>query len=508
MSKIGKILFLISGLSLLILIVARFIIGGWIDYLYLPMAFFVIGFFAALIVDLKHYFEFLTMRTTKHGMNMGTLILAAFVFVTAINYLSVRFDKSWDLTTEKLNSLSEESVKVLGDLKSDVLIKIFYRGEEDRQVRQEIKQALEIYTAASTKIQVQLINAYADTAAAAKYMKAGDKLKVFAVVEDRFVEIDSPYSENQVTSSLIRVSRERSQIIYFLSGHGEKDIDQEDTDGLSELRAALTGSGYTVAKINLLKGDTLDDKSGVLAIVGPQSALLESEVNSIREFMKGGGKLFLAADPGLPHHMALLTKPLGVEFKNNYLINERVQLLNASPAAVLGLDFSRDSEITKSFAMADQFALFMMASEVARAEDANTEWTVTELLNTVPSAYAMANLDQQVDEDSVSRRSFVLGLSVVGELEKNKEFRFVAFGDSDFASNRVIFQGINRDLALNSFAFLIKDEGLINVTPKIPEGTHMTMTRTGQLAAVAGGVSLPLIFIILSGVLWMRRKSL
>lgn len=508
MSKLGKIAFLISGLSLFILFAARLIIGGWIDYFYVPLAFTITGFFAALFLDLRYYLEFFTMRTTKHGMNMGTLILGAFALVVVINYMSARLNNTWDMTAEKLYSLTEQSQNVLKDLKSDVEFMVFYRGEEDREARQEVSQALDVYLSASNKLRLNFVNAFVNTKLASQYLQAGDKMKVFAVVGDKKVEVDTPYTENQITSALIRVSRSSTQNIYFLSGHGEKDIDDESTDGISELREALKSNGFRATKINLLKGDKLEDLQGVLAIVGPQVALLDVEIEQVRDFMRQGGKLLIAADPGLNHHMALLTKPLGVEFKNNYLINERVQLLNASPAAVLGVDFSTTSDITKSFAQSDQFALLMLASEVRRSEDANEDWSFEDLLATVPSSYAINSLDQPVNQDTVSRQVFNLGVSVVGQQEKAKEFRLVVFGDSDFMSNRVIFQGINRDLALNSLAFLVKDAGLINVTPKIPEGTRMVMTQSGQLAAVAGGVALPLLFIIVSAFIWVRRKAL
>lgn len=509
MSKLSKIGFLVSGLSLLILIVARVILGGWIDYLYVPLVFTVVGFLAAVIVDYRFYIDFFSMRTTKHGLNMGTLIVGAFALVAAVNYFSARFDKTWDLTAEKLNSLSEQSQKVVDGLPRDVQIKVFYRGEEDREARQQVQQSLQIYLDATSKLDIQFINAFVETAEASEYLRPGDEVKVFAVSGPQKVEIEPPYGENQVTSALIRVTRDTERIIYFLSGHGERDIDQQGNEGISEFKSALESNGFRVAKVNLLRGETLAESEAVLALIGPQTALLDSEIEAIREFMKKGGKLLVAADPGQNHQVANLVKPYGIQFSNNYVINDRTRLLNAGPAAALGLEFSRESDITKTFAVSDQFALFMLASEVTRAEGANTEWAITELVLTEPSAFALNTLRAEVSEKDINRRKHVIGVSSVGKEEgQTSEFGIVVFGDSDFITDRVIFQGINRDLALNSVAFLSKDEGLINVAPKIPEGTQMTMTQTSQMAAVVGGVSLPLLLIVLSGWAWMRRKNL
>lgn len=508
MSKISKILLVISVLSLLILFSARIILGGWINILYMPMVFAALSFLAAILIDYKFFIEFFTMRTTKHGLNMGSLILICLGLVVVLNYFSARHNLVWDLTSEKLNSLSKESQKVIDTLKSEIEIKAFYNGEEGLKDRKLISEAFVNYTSATNKIKLNLINALLEPEEASEYLDPEDEVRVFAVSEGRRIEVSPPYDENAVTSALVRVSREQTETVYFLSGHGEKDFELENLEGLSEFSKALQANGLQVSKLNLAKGDSLEGKNGVLAIVGPDTALLDSELEQIRDFMKSGGKLFLAIDPGRNHQLALLTKPLGVEFKNNFIISDRARLMNAGPATILGVGFDPKSEITKNFALTDQFALLMLSSELAIARDIQQGWQASELLRTVPSAYSINELKVKVDPSQIERKSHALGVSVVGQQVEDKEFRFVAFGDSDFLTNRVLYNGINRELALNSIAFLLKDEALINVTPKIAEGTKMTITSTGQLAAVGAGVLVPLMLIVLSGALWIRRKNL
>ena len=65
MSKWGKISYLVGGLSLLIMLVARLILQGWIDYLYIPFFLGLAAIVLALIVDYKFYLEFFTMKTTR-----------------------------------------------------------------------------------------------------------------------------------------------------------------------------------------------------------------------------------------------------------------------------------------------------------------------------------------------------------------------------------------------------------------------------------------------------------
>ena len=94
-----------------------------------------------------------------------------------------------------------------------------------------------------------------------------------------------------------------------------------------------------------------------------------------------------------------------------------------------------------------------------------------------------------------------------GQLE-GADFKGAVFGDSDFMSNNILFQGVNRDLALNTFAFLADDAGLISIRPKQPKGTELTMTVNQQRMAVIAGIGSPLILFIVGAIVWFRRRGL
>ncbi|MGE5087154.1 MAG: gliding motility ABC transporter, partial [Bacillota bacterium] len=75
MSKLSKMSFLLAGISLVCMWIARYIIGEWVPFCWIALGltvfFFVIPFFKD-----RHFFkEFFTMKTTKEGMSMGVLIL-------------------------------------------------------------------------------------------------------------------------------------------------------------------------------------------------------------------------------------------------------------------------------------------------------------------------------------------------------------------------------------------------------------------------------------------------
>ncbi len=61
--------------------------------------------------------------------------------LAGVNYIAVKKAKSWDLTKDKIFTLSDQTVGVLKGLKSDVKVQAFYAGSE--QEFPELKQRLD-----------------------------------------------------------------------------------------------------------------------------------------------------------------------------------------------------------------------------------------------------------------------------------------------------------------------------------------------------------------------------
>ncbi len=522
MSKWGKIGFLVSGLSLLVLFVTRLILGGWMDLLWVPFGLFCGAFVMAVAVDYKFYFDFLSMRTTKHGMNMGVLILLSVILLVAINFLGTRFDKTFDMTKEKLNTLSEPTLQALGGLDDDLKLLVFYRGTDDKELRGQLKQNFQTYVDANPRVKIQFMDALLEVEAAKKYLES----QRFAVVLDykgKRAQIDEPYDEEKTTSAIFKVTAKEDKTIYFLTGHGERDIDGDGGENIKMFAENLRSDGYKVAKLNTMAGEKLPPPPAVVVIAGPRSPLLDGELDGLREFARAGGHLLILADPGEKHNLALLTKSVGVEFRNNYILNEFDNLEQLGPQAALGADYDRNSDITKKFFLGGRVmgSIFMLASEVARAGDASTELTFKDIVKTTPKAYVS---NQPKPVKNPEPRSVTIGVSVSGPVtalakkvgdeaakkdgDKKADFSAVVFGDSDFMSNQYIRLGANRDLAMNTVAYLANDANHISVRPKTPEATPLELTTTKEIVVILAGLSLPLCLIILSGFFWYRRRNL
>lgn len=506
MSKLGKIGYLIFVISTVILVTARLLMGGWIDYLYAPLILSLVSFLFAVGIDYRFYLDFLTMKTTKHGMNMGVLILLALALTVAVNFLGVRFDKTFDLTKEKINSLSEQSISLVGALKEDMQVYIFYKGKELKERARDIKNDFRLYEMQSAKVKVKVIDANRDVELAKKYLENSEAFAAVieyrgrrAVIQASLGSPDRPvFQEKDITSSIMKLTRDKPMTVQFLTGHGEKDIDLSSVDGIKAFADLLRDEGYNVAKLNLILNNEKPEAGSVLAIIGPKTALSDKELEIIRGFAREGGRLLIAIDPGEQHQLALLTKSFGIEFKNNYILNETN--LNEGLIGAVGVEFDQTSPITKKFTAGQAIAVFPFASALTRAPDAPSEYTYSDILRSHPRAY--------VSNTAVAINNPERGSHVMAITAKSDKFSGVFFGDSDFFSDIRIAKWVHLDLAVNSIAFLFGDETNITIRPKNFEATQLNITQSKGVALALAGVSLPLSLIILSGFFWYRRRNL
>ena len=79
-------------------------------------------------------------RNARYGAVATTGVLVALAVVIAVNYLSARQNKRWDLTANQQNSLSEQTVKVLQGLTAPVKITVFDRQSEFDRFRSRLEE--------------------------------------------------------------------------------------------------------------------------------------------------------------------------------------------------------------------------------------------------------------------------------------------------------------------------------------------------------------------------------
>ena len=538
MNKLSKIFLFISLVFFAITISARFVLGGFSFFLYIPLFGALIALFASLILNFRMYIDIFSAKTAKKGLSFGWSLIVTLIFFTAISYLGKRFDYTWDLTEGKLHSLTKASLEALESLEEDLTIYIFYKGNketlESKEIRNKIRERVASYKDKNSHVKLLFIDAYKEAEKADEFLKdLVDKKNtaVFAFVKykDRKVRVNLPISEESLTSAIIKSGKKGTQTVLFLSGHQERVLDDEGPDGLKVLSQALNNSGIETKKWNFIEDGEPDSSVKLVAIVGPSQAFSPQELAWLKSYLKKGGNLLVALDPKTRHGLSPFLRDNGLQFNDDYILS--LARNQQSPTTVLGVMFDLKHPITKSFA--GKFVLFDQASSVdvipSVFETSMASFLTRSHTHTIKTKELKGQI--KVDKFNIHNMALEVGPKVEEEEDHDghddheedftkpehymaqdtkkvgKKSRLVLFGDSDFLSNRYIYAGANQELALKSFTSLSGEEKPLSIPLKQPKGTQVTLSKTSKNVLVIIYIILPLIFFLSGLWLWFRKRS-
>jgi ABC-type uncharacterized transport system involved in gliding motility auxiliary subunit len=483
-------------------------------------------------------------RQMRYGTNTFVLTLAVLVVLGLLNYLVNRHTKRWDLTKNQRYSLSDQTKKVVRGIKDEITIWYFNRGPELAAGQDRMKE----FQAASPKLKIEFLDPIANPARA-QSLDARGPWPTLVVERGSKREKISNDSEQDVTNAIIKVTREGKKTVCFLEGEGERDIDDSGDRGVSGLKSALGKSQYEAKKVHLMHEGKVPGDCTVLVVAGPEKDVLPPVVDSIRAFVKGGGKAMLMVEPELKEsypNLAGLLKEWNIEAGRDVVVDVSPigQLFGTGELTPLAAQYPYH-EITKDFRVT---TAFHTARSMAAGSGTVEGVTAQNLVETSPASWAETDLSLKgeiaMDEGKDKKGPISLGVVATvkvgapspapstpaspeatpspaalaapspppspepGEEAPKKEGRVAAFGDSDFVSNALLgFQG-NRDFALNTVAWLSEDVDLISIRPKEPDDQRMFLTRAQQQnVAWLALVFLPGAFVVLGIASWWRRRG-
>jgi ABC-type uncharacterized transport system involved in gliding motility auxiliary subunit len=464
-------------------------------------------------------------RQARFGTLAAASILVVLAILAAINYLSSRYNKRWDLTAARQFSLSDQTKKVLHDLKEPVKVRVFARSDDFQRYRDRLDE----YTYQSKQISTEYIDPEKKPGMAQQLGVTTLGTVVFEY-KGRNEKATSD-GEQELTNALIKVIQGRQPKVYFTQGHGEKDTAGADRGGYSAIATGLTSSNFIVDKVVLAQQGAVPDDADILIIAGPKNDFLAPEIDAVKAYLAKGGKVLLMLDPVLkadqpqPAALQALAKEWGIDAGNDIVldISGMGRLLGTDESVPVAASYPPHA-ISENFNLMTAYPLARSMTPVEGGVNGHTaqklvetsrnSWGETNLkgLSTQP-----AKLDDDDKKGPVSLAAAVSAPATVtppkppaakeGETPKPAETRFVAIGDSDFASNAAIRITGNQDLFLNTVNWLAQQENLIAIRPRDPEDRRITLTADNERVIFYLTVLIVPGLILLAGVqTWWRRR--
>lgn len=455
--------------------------------------------------------DWLRTRQTKYT-GYATLYIAIILAVLVLaNWLANRHNKSFDATSNKRFSLSDQTEKVVRGLDREVTVTYF-----DETTRfPTAKDLLDRYDNLSTRLKVVYVDPYKKPQLA---RAAGVKTTGTIFVEAGIKREEArSLTEEEITGALIRAIKDGERTVCFVSGSGEHDVEDSDGRGYSQVRELLEKNNYKVDVISLLEKPEVPTECTILVVAGPRYEYTQPAVDAIRGYVQNGGRAAFLLDPPLQlgrdsvsenQPLAKLLESWGVVLNKDIVLDTSGvgQLFGLGPEVPLVTSYDSHAIVREMKGTATAFAL-ARSLETKSADKVTAET----LFSTTSNSFATTNLAGsaiRLDPARDKKGPFPIGAAGSYETGKaNEPGRFVVVGSSDWIANYTLrFQG-NRDLFLNMMNWLSSDEDLISIRPKEPEDRKLTLTRAQMnVIRTTSQFALPLLVILAGVVVWWRRR--
>ncbi len=466
----------------------------------------------AILLDPALVRRALTGRQARYGGNAILISLAFLGILVVVNYLAYANPTRADLTEDQDFSLAPETLLTLSELQSPAHIIGFF-SSNSRGSQEDIRPLLDSYRLKSDgRVTYEFIDLEAEPIPARQYGVTRDG-SVVVIIGDASEVVQFP-SEEEITSALVRLANPEDRKVYFLTGHGERDIEETGDAGFSEVRSALEAKNYEVGTLNLLTEGAVPEDAMAVIVAGPALPISQQEADLLAEYVDGGGSLVLLQQPRAETRFGeetdfletYLAQTWGIALDNDLVIEPGSQ--NALWA--IAFSYTRH-EITSRMQNVAAVLPSARSVTVSAIEDA----TVTQVPLAFTSEFAWGETDLSFvqagiapRQDEGSEASGPLALAAVADNSLTPG-RVVVVGDADFAANRFFLQYGNEDLIINSIDWAAGQENLISLTPR-PATQRFVIPPSSQALALiiltTVGLMPGAVVVLGVWVWWQRRR--
>ncbi|WP_321474239.1 Gldg family protein [uncultured Paludibaculum sp.] len=454
-------------------------------------------------------------RQTKYTAYATVYIAVIIGVLGAVNFLANRYNKSFDATSNKRYSLSEQTIKLVSGLKQDVTISYFDQTTDFPKA----KDLLDRYDNLSTKLTVAYIDPF----------KKPQLAKQFGITQTGTVILQAgvkrqeahSVSEEELTSALVRLLKTGERTACFTTGAGEHSVDDTTNNSYGGLKELVEKNNYKTQVINLIEKPEVPAACSLVIVGGPKVDYPQPVVDAVKKYVEEGGRGLFLSDPPLKtgketvaENKALLEalKGWGVTLESNLVLDTSGLggLYGMGPEVALATHYETHPIVREMKRTATAFPL-VRSIDVKPTDKTSAE----KLVSTSNNSIAATNLNAASGAiampkgDTQSYTVAAAGTYRTGKQKDNNnvEGRFIVVGSSDWVSNYALGFGGNRDLVMNMLNWLTNDEDLISIRPKDPEDRRIQLTGAQMLMVRMVSQFLIPIFVIVFGIMvWWRRR--
>ncbi len=479
---------------------------------------------------LSNFIKSTNRKSLKYGSISAILIIvvvAVFILINLIvnslvtnNVLPLK----WDLSANKLYSISDKTIDILKTIDKDVEIYVLYDASSTEVT--QVKEVLAQYKKYSNRITVKYSDPDKDTGIISKIdpsgtnnvvandfvVKCGNKIRVLTpddIEQIVYDESDQPtddtfIGEQSFTGAIKYVISDYSPVVYFTIGHGEATIDTDYTG----LKKQLQSNNYDVKTLNLIASKKIPKDAEIILVGSPTVDLSVAERRLISKFLDNGGKViflfdYLDTKAKFPEFEKLLeTYNIGIDYdkvKENdstryYPGNQFLIIANVLSTDIIKNPYS-------AVLLADSRSIRILSND-------KSNLTITPLITTSESAVGI-----QTDATNGNSLKGPLNLAVAVENKAGtKPSKILVMGNGSFVSDAAaseygVYYQYGETFFTQALNWMI-DKGnttVIDAKSYLPAVISISSSQA-TLILILTVVVLPLLIFGTGIFVWVRRR--
>ena len=484
---------------------------------------------------MNNILESLKSKKVRYGTFSTLMIVIVIAILIIINLVADRLNLSYDMTENKLYSISQQSKDLLAKIDQDITIYALVRaGEENYMFSNAVgeltfKELLQEYANNSKYIRVEYKDPYLYPQFAEKYNEDEGALPVNTVIVEsgnRFRAINpnemitTDYNmqtfqqyvktidiEPRITNAINDVTAEKTPVIYTFTSHNEAGIPES-------LQDQMVMANFDVKTFDIVTKDIPEDCT-ILFLTQPARDWTESAVEKVREYLQNDGRALFAFNnifTDMPNLNGLLDS-FGVKIGNYLVIEGSAEHLVSSNPTIM-LPNIADHELNRTLLERNYRPLFIQPSGVETLPVRKNSIKIEPLLTTSSSSYGKVNPDAQsiAKEEGDVDGPINVAVAVTDSYytDVSHTTKLVVVAASSIVDEQINYQlnGANYFFLINSLNWLQDKDDTVYIPSKSP-ATLSQLTITQQQIYILMFFSvfvIPLSVIAVGLVVWLRRR--
>lgn len=494
-----------------------------------------LGILLYVVLNYGEVRDFFVEYSTRQWANTIVFVVLLVGIVIVIQMIANHHNRRFDLTPKGDLSLAPITKKVLQDVAYPVKAIGFYKQDE----RAELYQLFELYRMASDKFTYELHDLDRNPGLAKKY-EVGSYGTAVVEVNNKKKSVTYP-TEEKLINAVLSLLNPQPKVIYFLAGHSEYPLEDpnEEVKSYCVFKQALESENYQVKSLLFVEGKPIPDDAALVVIGGPKATFSRAELAQLDAYVRKGGKLIVASDPGPDYGLKGFLADYGIDLGDDIVVDTEDYLIEKNPLVPV-VPFYLTHPITENFTRPTVYPLVRSVNKGKEPKGLS----ISSLARSGEKSWAASDVGSaeagQFEYNPRLDQKGPVTIAVVAETRKEAPKRgdsepetpapqggqgteapsvppisgkVVVFGDSDFLLNRYFSLLGNKDFILNSVHWLTEDEPLISIRDKKPaspeDAKPFFLSPVHSRLILIGTVILQPLLVLAIGmvVAWKRRQK-